>query len=64
MHYQAFISVGLEGMKHVYYIKKLQVRDKKMEIKEFKDSLIDLRAIIEEMEKKNNDEGFEIKKIE
>ena len=35
-----------------------------MEIKEFKDSLIDLRAIIEEMEKKNNDEGFEIKKIE
>ena len=35
-----------------------------MEIKEFKDSLIDLRAIIEEIEKKNNDEGFEIKKIE
>ena len=34
-----------------------------MEIKEFIVSLMDLRAIIEEMKKKNN-EGLEIKKIE
>ena len=34
-----------------------------MEIKKFKDSLIDLRTILEEMQKMNTTEGLEIEKI-